>query len=331
MPKVYSMNLNSSGHHHILKENGKIVAVVGVYKQAFQIGEIILKTGFIGSVSVSEQCRGKGYMRLLMEKAEEDMRKEGLSLAMLGGKRNRYGFFGFEIGGIYTEYDYVEENIRHTIGAESGPIVKLIPVNDASDPCIDSMYELYKKECMTCRSREYFYLSCITWEYYVFQIKINDKFAGYLISSEDCSYIAELELNDWDDFLYVARECMSKVKQKKLIIRTQLWETEKSDVLQSTCELYRCIPNLSYKILDYPKALTAMLVLKQSYQHLSDGKFNFHVTGIGLVKIEIHQGTVHVIMVNENSSEFDPEQIDITLTEREVISALMSPVSSLFE
>lgn len=323
MPKVYGEGKNYEEYHHLIKENGKIIAVIGVYEQDFYIGNSQLKTGFIGSVSVSEKERGKGYMKLLMCKAEEEMRAHHVDIAMLGGLRNRYGFFGFEVGGVNYEFQFIEENIRHTIGWEKDDSVEVKEVM-AEEEVLNEIYELYQKNIMWSRRNEDFYIKSRTWENKIFQIRIERKFRGYFIIEKGFHHILEIELTDWKDFLRVIKACMRKNKERAIKVQVQGWQVKKASVLQKFCESYSIIPNCCYKILNYQKTLKEMLELKKLYTALEDSEFILEIDKREKLSISIKKENIKI------EKEIQKEA-DIKLTEREVISALLSPAGKLYE
>ena len=54
-----------------------------------------LRAAGIGTVSVHPYARGEGHMKKLMHMTLEECRENGADLAMLGGQRQRYEYFGF--------------------------------------------------------------------------------------------------------------------------------------------------------------------------------------------------------------------------------------------
>lgn len=342
MKKTYGNGQHFEQFHHLMKEQDRIVAAVGVYEQEFHIKDTILKTGFIGSVSVDEQERKKGYMKFLMEKAENQMRSDEIALAMLGGLRNRYGHWGYETGGSYYKFYFHEENIRHTIGWKNDDGIKLIPVHeDCSDfeETMNRIYELYRTKNMWCRERHDFYIRSQTWNSFLYEIFIDEMFAGYLVCNHDCSFIPELELIDWEAerLLRILRAVMRYRPAVTVIadsdiekpvhpftIEVQAWEPEKAAALQKICEHYSLHTRCSMKILDYPKALQAMLKLKQTYTRLAEGHFTIQVKEKGTFVMKVQDGAVSVV----------PDECaipDLTVSEKDCINALISPASALYE
>ena len=68
---------------YMVKEDGKIVANVGVYPATYYVCGKEFKVGGLTSVAVHHRARSKGYMRELMNMALGDMRKDGIALVFL--------------------------------------------------------------------------------------------------------------------------------------------------------------------------------------------------------------------------------------------------------
>ena len=99
IPKVYGAEQETSDLQYIaVDENRKIHALIARLPNRIHVGAEILKCGCIGTVSVIPESRGRGHMKELMRLWEQEMRAEGTDLAILGGQRQRYQYFGYVPG-----------------------------------------------------------------------------------------------------------------------------------------------------------------------------------------------------------------------------------------
>ncbi len=327
--KVYGKEAEFNHRHHLVKEDGRIAAVIGVYQREYHIMDTVLKTGFIGSVSVDADMRGRGYMKLLMKKAEEDMRSQGISLAMLAGSRNRYGYFGYEVGGLRNEFVFAKSNITHTIGWMSEGQLELEPVC-AKDKIDDEIYRLYESYGVHGCSRDEFLDRAMTWQSSLYAVKQEDKYLGYVILSEDGGRVNEIELSDWSYLLEVVREVMLIGDKERISVYSLAWENEKNIVLQKQCETHIVLPACSYKILDYVQTLKALFELQLSYRHyIAEDVFTIGVKGQGCYRIEILGKKVTVTEEPFEDESF--ENADIVVTDIEFVSAFMSSASYMYE
>ncbi|MBE7036506.1 MAG: GNAT family N-acetyltransferase [Ruminococcaceae bacterium] len=91
----YHMNM-----HLAIKENGKICALLGVYPLKVKVGDAELLFTTVGNVATLPEYEGKGYMRILMDAAMEELERIGADASRLGGARQRYNRYGYEVSGI---------------------------------------------------------------------------------------------------------------------------------------------------------------------------------------------------------------------------------------
>ena len=98
LPKVYAHE-GFYRWHYVAVENGRIRGTVAVLPVEMPFGEgQSLKIGYVGSVSAHPYDKGAGHMKKLMQLMLEDT-KDQYDLLALGGRRQRYQYFGFECGG----------------------------------------------------------------------------------------------------------------------------------------------------------------------------------------------------------------------------------------
>lgn len=327
--KVYGDGVELSQRHHLIKEDGRIAAAIGVYQRAYHIGNTVLNTGFIGSVSVDPDMRGKGYMKLLMQKVEEDMRRQGIGLAMLSGNRNRYGYFGYEVGGLRYEFCFIKESITHTIGWTTEKHLELIPIKN-KDMVSEEIYRLYENTRVKSCSKEEFFDRAMTWNGKLYAVKFEDKYLGYVILSENGESISEIELSDWNHLLEIIREVMLLGDKERISVYSLAWENEKNEAMQPKCESYSIRPACSYKVLDYVQTLKALFELQMVYKpHLAEDVLVIGVKDQGCYRIEIRDTTVTVTTVGTDEKAY--ESADIVVDGREFINAFMSSHLNLYE
>ena len=81
LPKLYRNHPETSADHHLLKDEGRIKAMVGSFPLAMKVGDETLKMRGIGTVCVESDARRLGYMRVLMDEAMSEAEAEGCDLA----------------------------------------------------------------------------------------------------------------------------------------------------------------------------------------------------------------------------------------------------------
>ena len=107
-PNLY----NPSNHKRILlqRDRGQLVGCLGIHPIVHIMEEVKLNAGGIGIVGTHPKRRGEGIMTTLLNNAIARMRETGCSISVLGGDRQRYNWFGWEMGGLRHVFTL---NLRH--------------------------------------------------------------------------------------------------------------------------------------------------------------------------------------------------------------------------
>ncbi|HEX3000439.1 MAG TPA: GNAT family N-acetyltransferase [Armatimonadota bacterium] len=91
-------------HCRIVKEDGKVVAHVGVTVRDASLFGCALRVGMIGAVCTDPDYRGKGYATLLLQDARALAQSEGASLMLISGGRGLYHRNGFVSVGEFSAF-----------------------------------------------------------------------------------------------------------------------------------------------------------------------------------------------------------------------------------
>ncbi len=102
-PHLYMPTEEALEWAYVIAEDGEIVSHVGVYPIESVTAGVRMTIGGIGAVSTSPKARGKGYMSKLLIHVVEEMRRIGYPVSWLGGDRQRYNTFGWELAS--PQYD----------------------------------------------------------------------------------------------------------------------------------------------------------------------------------------------------------------------------------
>lgn len=65
-----------------VEDNGELKGLVSVLGERLTVGETVLKTGYVGSVCVHPDSRGRGLMIELMALANGDMQENGIRFSV---------------------------------------------------------------------------------------------------------------------------------------------------------------------------------------------------------------------------------------------------------
>lgn len=111
-PHLYQPNARALDWAYIVDEDGEIVSHVGVYPIESVTAGVSLTIGGIGAVSTAPGARGKGYMTQLLTHVIDEMRRLGYPVSWLGGDRQRYNTFGWELAASVYTVDVSQRSLR---------------------------------------------------------------------------------------------------------------------------------------------------------------------------------------------------------------------------
>ena len=294
LPKLYRNHPETAEHHHVLKVDGRIKALVGSFPLALQVGAETLKMRGIGTVCVEADARRLGYMRILMDAAMAEAAAEGCDLAALGGQRQRYEFWGFTPSGLSTQLDFQSMNFRTERYASPNRFA-LDEVVDATDPGLDEAFLLHDAQAAhAVRSRRDFLDVCRSWKASLFLLREEGRFAGYLCASEDRARIVELVPSDPRESDRIVCAYLKRFARNEVSVQCQPHEAVRLRDLSRLCEGLTLTGSACFAVLDFSRTLRVLLELKNALSPLPDGMLVLEVPEKGRWRVAVIGGQVTV-------------------------------------
>ena len=287
IPKVYGRNRKTAYMQNIaVRDDGAIRGLVAVMPNTLKIMDFTLKTGYVGTVSVHPYARGEGHMKKLMAMAIEGMQNEEMDLAMLGGQRQRYEYFGFTKGGVSLNHRVTSTNLRHVIGDASVDNIEIFDISEDDAQTIEKCSELHRSLKLSAeRSIEDFHIICSTWYAALKGINVDGEFAGFMVAKGEG--ISELRLYDQKLVPLVLKKYMQYANVTRIGISTGAYETELNREFALLEEGMEIGTPEMLRIFNFPKVIGALMALKASYGRLEDGVRAFVIDGNPMtVKVE---------------------------------------------
>jgi predicted acetyltransferase len=193
LPSIYQPTDEYMRRNYAVRSNnGQLAAVVGVFPIHWRVGEVTLKVAGVGGVAVHPDSRGKGYMKLLMNHAVAEMRRTGYDLSYLGGRRQRYAYFGYEVAGTTYSLSFIKDNTRHAF-AHQDPVLSLEPLTDTPDTIakLKALHDAQPLHCIRPSNAFHHYLR--SWHSNPSIAKIHDgTIVGYIAPNRDNLVVNEL-------------------------------------------------------------------------------------------------------------------------------------------
>lgn len=261
LPKAYAEERNMLATHHLIKEEGRIKALIDVLPMELRQGKEKLKVGYIGTVSVHPKARGKKYMIMLMEQAEKQAREDGLDMLILDGNRHRYQHYGFEKAGMKYCFNITGDSIRHcccSLGQEEKDY-QFVLLEETDKKWIDKAYTLYKNRYVIARTREDFFLCLNSWEADTYVVLDGEECMGYLNVAANERNIFEFEFVDMTEMPFIMKAFMEEIGSDELGIHAAMDEPQKIDILDKMADYYTVNTSHQIKILDYENVLRFLL------------------------------------------------------------------------
>ncbi len=294
-PKCYADEEEGLGaEHYLVKEDGRIRACVACKTIQMNICSKALKVTEIGNVSVNPYRRGLGYMQKLVSWAVEDSIKENADFVILGGQRQRYGYFGFDHAGYQFVFRICDANIKHALKDVDDSAITFETMDMKNEEQLDFASKIYSDRIMhTVRPKKELGDILKNWGNDVRLIRKNGKMAGYLVGR-----FAECVLADEKDMPEVLKAAFTRLCFHEVFFRVATYEAERIDYISSVCESYTLNPVEQIRVINWKNILEALLLLKASTMTLDDGEAVFAIEGEGL-KISVKQNVPTVEKVNE--------------------------------
>ena len=147
LPKLYGDGHDTTKHHFIILEDGKIVANVLAFPVKMNINGKELMTIGVGSVSVHPRARGRGYMTNLLGAVDARAKELGAAFAVLGGQRQRYGYYGYVFAGMEMGASFSPANVRHAFAGINEKDYALVPMTQEHVPAALALHNAQPCRC----------------------------------------------------------------------------------------------------------------------------------------------------------------------------------------
>ncbi|MBQ8402497.1 MAG: GNAT family N-acetyltransferase [Clostridia bacterium] len=322
LPKLYKEEYHPCENNYVVTENGKLKAAIGVFPRTMHVLDETLSVHGVGNVAVHPYSRSKGYMRDLLYQAVQDMIDAGADMADLGGRRQRYQYFSYEVAGTVINFDFNSISMERCFGDAPMKNMDFVAVKSENDPWLAPIRELHSRKGLRMeRPAEQFFDIVRSWQKTLYVILEGERFVGYCIDN-----LEELTLADTEaDFVDVLRSHVAK--RGNVTLHLPLYETAMIETSYRISAHFSMGSDQNYSIFNYKKVLGAFLKLKASVLPLMDGVLTVQIDGIAgreVLKIAVENGVPSV-----EETEDVPQ---IVLEHKQAVSfffGLVSPVRTL--
>ncbi len=290
LPKMCVRDEIHMNRHLGIREDGRLVAVVGIYPLPTVVDGTPLLFSTVGNVATHPDCEGRGYMSTLMSAAMEELKRIGADGSRLGGSRNRYNRFGYESAGTTYNFTFTPENFKNKFKNFKTDLT-LLPITADDTEALEYVWSLCKKNAICVNRLEMpnyadVYKSLCAWRCRPFMAQRPDGTKVGYLSADLSDNLAEWGAEDLDTAMEIFGFWQSKVN-KELHILAAPYETEALDLFDRTFERVNISATCHFKIINYDKVVDAFLRLKTKIVPLPEGDFILGIKDYGNIKLTV--------------------------------------------
>ncbi|MBP5639304.1 MAG: GNAT family N-acetyltransferase [Victivallales bacterium] len=200
LPVMWRRTDEAMRKHLIIRDGARIAAVVGVYPFTVFIGKHKLLFSTVGNVGTRPEYEGRGMMRALFTAAMEEARAIGTDVARLGGQRQRYNRYGFDIAAQQYSFNITRKNISAYFDGSFEPGTKYEPkltfrpitADDTAALAFAQSLQTVAPIHVDRGDTRRFYDVLIAWQNVPYVAEdANGKMVGYVSASHDFTGLAE--------------------------------------------------------------------------------------------------------------------------------------------
>ncbi len=323
LPKLYKEEYDPCGNNFTVSEDGEIKAAVGLYYDDAVAAGRKLKAAGIGNVAVTRDCRGKGYMIDCLNRAIDDIKNSGADYSVLGGHRQRYGYFGYEPAGLSYNFTIDKKNIGHLIGKDAAPkySVRRVEKNDTDIlGKINALYEKLPFRFIRETDRQYDILC--SWRAAPYAVFDGDEFKGYFVAQKfgGIQEIRPVDISDMYELLMLAMQVTGK---DSISFSVAAYDVELCEFMSQVFGGLSTYHSEMISIMNYRNFTEAFLAVKAGRMPLCNGSVVMLIHGDkGDEKFELS------VCDGKVSAEYTDKLPDIELEHREAIRLIAAQYSA---
>ena len=321
LPKYYREEYRPQDSNYVvIDEEGNLAAAVGAYDHELMVCGHRIPCRGIGNVGVHPDHRRKGYMKIAMNKALEDMIADGIAISTLGGRRQRYQYFGYDKAGPLYSFEISSQNVQHVLGNRT-PNYTVQVVTDPTDPVLREISVLnHTRAVNPCRPLARYLDIANSWRARLLAIAEEDRLVGYCIVDGSNS-LSEFQIARDEDLMDTLK-ALHDFFGGTYHIGLPPHEHTYIAALESLSENTQLNNAMHFNILNYRLVTEAFLALKLTYTNLPDGELSFLIHGYAgdeRIRVTVKDGTPVVETIP------DTIPVDYELSHLRAIAFLFAP------
>ncbi len=266
--------------NYAIRRQGRIAAIVGLFPFTWVLGAARLRSALIGGVSVDPAFRNQGLMQRLMRHALREIARARYQVVWLSGQRQRYAYYGFERCGVALNVRVNRSNLRHALGADWKPAVRMEFVSDTS-PLLPALKALHDRQPGRCeRADALFPHHLRLWCGTPFAaLDADDRPVGYAVLRQDKRAVTELVVADAPRAVDVLGALMDAQGTDDFAVQSGLLNRGLLATLTPLAEAVSVESAGNWRIYDWPAVVGALLNAQRLARALPPGRVTLGIDG----------------------------------------------------
>lgn len=277
LPKAYADNPCMNPTHYVADDNGDFKALVDVLPEQLTVGDIMLKTGYVGSVCVHPESRSQGLMKGLMAMANDGIRENGTDIAFLNGNRQRYQYYGYHPAGKTYSFWISGDNWTHALKDINADGISFEDISSGTE-LEAAARELYLSKPVHFSRNDF---SVVCRSYYTRPVAVlrNGSFIGYIVTNGENNCFSEVCFKNAFDLDCAIKAWMPKFNVWGINIYLPEWERDIIRHMAVYASGMGRQASVQARIFNFRRVAEAFLSVKANHNALSDGKMAFDIDG----------------------------------------------------
>ena len=279
LPRLYRDGAATGPDHFAVRDDDGLCAAVISFPLDMTVAGRTFKTYGVGTVSVAEDKRGRGYMTDLLASCMTDAAEHGAALSVLGGQRQRYGYYGFALVGEHVEFAVTRTSLRHTTGLRESAFA----LREAKQSDTPALVRMMRKRPVYAERGEDDFLFAAAADYRkTYIISDGGRDVGYFVAKPDMTHISEIAFDGGEGF--DLRRSADELALAALAdghdsvrICVPDFETALFARFYEISDRWEASAFANVSVLDFPTVVGAFGDLLLRTRHVDDGQFVFEV------------------------------------------------------
>lgn len=292
IPKVYGKG-GFSANSLLARDAAGIKGVVSYTQGSLAMGNGELAYGFVGNVSAHPYLRGQGIMQTLMPRVLERLKEDGCDFTILGGQRQRYQHFGYELCGGRMTIHVTGRSLRHALAGRDAPAIRFTPLAEAAPGEVEQAWAMHRGGALYCqRSLADFPVILRTWQGQTFLAHQGDELLGYVYLLG--GRVAEFRVKDAALLPHLLSALMTRQNLQQLEVNLRADELSAHQALFDAADSWEQGPVYMAHVFNWQRFLSVLLDFKAGMVPLMDGEAVLDIQGEGRLLIAVVGGQPRV-------------------------------------